>query len=525
MKPLAQLSRQLPDPSALQELTDELEKKYTVQDTPSQTTSLSFYDSFDWRLYADGLLCFAQDNRLLLTDFNGRELVPSLPISGETPGFCRHLPDSALKQKLAPVLEMRTLLPQSSFSQTTRQIRILNKDEKTVAAFILSELRTENGKSEEGEEGDQPICSVQLHEVRGYEKWFQRLDRELEKFGSPQPCTKEQELKIALAAKGRAPQDYSSKFSVALQPDMDALTAAKTIYCDLLGTMRKNEQGILDDLDSEFLHDFRVAIRRTRSGLAMIKNVLEPEMTARFKEEFRSLGTITGPVRDLDVYLLMEEEYKSKLPDHLQKGLSSFFADLAEQREQEQAKLVQALHSSQYTTIIKDWGNYLRQKKKGGPADKARPVGLLANKIIRKRFKRILRDGRAIDADTPDESLHRLRIQGKKLRYCLEFFSSLYPPQKMKLLIRQLKTLQNNLGLFNDLSVQQNMLNNYLAGLKPGSDKAKKTGAAIGGLLTSLYHEQQQVRTEFEAAFRCFSSEKNISLYKELFPSAPKPGK
>ncbi|RWX50495.1 hypothetical protein VU01_13104, partial [Candidatus Electrothrix marina] len=188
MKPLAQLSRQLPDTSALQELADELEKKYTVQDAPPQTTSLSFYDSFDWRLYSDGLLCFRQGDRLFLTDLIGHEIVPSLPISGEAPGFCRHLPDSALKRKLAPVLEMRTLLLQSSFSRTTRQLRILNKDKKTVATLILSEL---NGET------DLPVCSVQLHEVRGYEKWFQRLELDLKKFGTPLPCTREQDLKTA----------------------------------------------------------------------------------------------------------------------------------------------------------------------------------------------------------------------------------------------------------------------------------------------------------------------------------------
>ena len=517
MKLLAQLSRQLPDPSALQDLADELEKKYTVQDAPPLTASLSFYDSFDWRLYSDGLLCFRQGDRLSLTDLIGRELVPSLPISGEAPGFCRHLPDSALKRKLAPVLEMRTLLLQSSFSRTTRQLRILNKDKKTVAMLVLSELRVETGET------DQPICSVQLHEVRGYEKWFQRLERALEEIGTPLPCTREQDLKTALAAKGCTPRDYSSKFSVPLKSDMAALTAAKTIYRDLLGTMRKNEQGILDDLDSEFLHDFRVAIRRTRSGLDMIKKVLEPKISVRFKEEFRFLGKITGPVRDLDVYLLMEEDYKARLPDHLQKGLCYFFEDLAEQRETEQEKLVQALQSLQYETIIKDWKKYLRQKKKTEVAKKTPAIGIMANKIIRKRFERVLCDGRAIDADTPDESLHRLRIQGKKLRYCLEFFSSLYPAKEMKLLIKQLKALQNNLGLFNDLSVQQDMLNNYLAGLKPGSGKAKKMGAAIGGLLTNLYHEQQQVRTEFEAAFRCFSSQENISLYEKLFSSEQKP--
>lgn len=325
--------------------------------------TLRFYDSFDWRLYCANLLCFEQAGRLYLTDLIGRELVPSLPISaisGKAVGFCQHLPQSALRQKITPVLEMRTLLLQSHFSQTTRQLRILNKDEKTVATLILAEQSPESGAAE------QPICSVQLHEVRGYGKWLQRLEQDLETFGNPQPCTREQDLKAALAANKRAPQDYSSKFSIALQPDMEALTAAKMIYQDLLSTMRKNEQGILNDLDSEFLHDFRVAIRRTRSGLDMIKKVLEPEITARFKKEFRSLGMITGPVRDLDVYLLMEEDYKARLPDHLQTGLHYFFADLAAQRKKEQKKLVQALRSSQYKTIIKDWKKHLHHKKGSG---------------------------------------------------------------------------------------------------------------------------------------------------------------
>ncbi|MCI5159528.1 MAG: hypothetical protein D3906_14070, partial [Candidatus Electrothrix sp. AUS1_2] len=209
MKPLAQLSRHVPDAFALQELMNAVEKKYTVQDAPAQVRTLNFYDSFDWRLYTAGLLCFEQDGRLRLSDLIGQEIVPSLVIPGETPGFCRHLPDSALQKKIAPVLEMRTLLLQSSFTLTTRRLRILNKEKKTVAILVPAELSA-------GDE--QPVCSVRLHAVRGYEKWFQRLQQDLENIGRSQPGTKEQELKTALAIKGRKPQEYSSKFNVVLQP-------------------------------------------------------------------------------------------------------------------------------------------------------------------------------------------------------------------------------------------------------------------------------------------------------------------
>ncbi|MCI5136639.1 MAG: hypothetical protein D3920_16585, partial [Candidatus Electrothrix sp. AW2] len=83
MKPLAQLSRQLPDPATLEELANKLKQKYTVQDTPTQTTNLNFYDSFDWRLYSKDILCFEQHNRLYLTDLIGCELTPSLPLAGK----------------------------------------------------------------------------------------------------------------------------------------------------------------------------------------------------------------------------------------------------------------------------------------------------------------------------------------------------------------------------------------------------------------------------------------------------------
>ncbi len=530
-QPLAQLSKNLPETLASGEVTDYLKEKYSLKEFPIETSNVSFFDSFDWRLYQKKILCFLEGGALHLTDFLDQETVSPLPFQVDPPGFWRQFPESSLKQALSGILEMRTLLQQAAFSKTTTELRILNKEEKTVAVILLTELFPDTAKNKESD----PIRSVQLSEIRGYQKWFLKLSRDLKQFGSPQPCTNKYTLQTVLASADRIPQDYSSGLSINLKADMESRTAAKIIYRDLLSTMLQNEQGIIDDLDIEFLHDFRVAIRRTRSALDLIKDGLEPEISERFKEDFRFLGNITGPVRDLDVYLLMETEYKAGLPEHLQKGLDYFFTDLSNKRVKEQKKLVQELTSPRYTTIIKDWRKYLEPELKKAVQENKKeeeeePLPLLpetlpetiaikttADKIIRKRYKRILRDGQKIHADSPDEDLHRLRIQGKKLRYCLEFFSSLYSKKEMKQLIKQLKLLQNNLGLFNDLSVQQEMLNSYLAVLHLDSKKAKKTRAAIGGLLTNLYREQQQVRTEFEAAFSKFSSKENTELYRCLF--------
>jgi CHAD domain-containing protein len=63
----------------------------------------------------------------------------------------------------------------------------------------------------------------------------------------------------------------------------------------------------------------------------------------------------------------------------------------------------------------------------------------LARKFIRKRYKKVIKRGRAITEDTPYDVFHSLRIDCKKLRYLLEFFASLFPANKMILLIGQLK--------------------------------------------------------------------------------------
>jgi CHAD domain-containing protein len=508
MQPLAQLSRDLADPAAVQGLLDLLSTKYSLKELPPKKRSLTFFDTFDWRLYTSKQLCYLRGTTLYLTDFSDRQLAAPLAGVRHSHRLLRQFPESELKDALAQTIGVRALLEQSSFSEITREVQVLNKDKKIVASILVQEHSPAD---------ETRIYSVQLREVRGYTKWFLKISRYLDRFGSPRPDTRVHTLITVMAAAQRCPMEYSSGFSVLLNRDMDSLMAARKIYTTLLTAMQTNQQGICDDLDSEFLHDFRVAIRRTRSGLSLIKDVLDPEISSRFKKDFRYLGAITGPVRDLDVYLLMEDNYKARLPEHLQEGLHYFFQDLAKRRSREQKKLVRSIQGTRCQSILHDWQQYLESEHEDAENNSRKPVKVLAGTIITKRFKRILRDGRAIGPDSPDEELHRLRIQGKKMRYCLEFFSSLYPAEEMKALIRHLKLLQNNLGDFNDLSVQQEMLMHYLAEIRPTTIRSKKLSAAIGGLLTNLYHEHRQVRTRFEETFTRFTDKKNLALYRRLF--------
>jgi len=128
-----------------------------------------------------------------------------------------------------------------------------------------------------------------------------------------------------------------------------------------------------------------------------------------------------------------------------------------------------------------------------------------------------MKDGEKIDNDSPDGKLHNLRIQCKKLRYLMEFFASLFPSDEIALLTKQLKRFQDNLGEFNDLSMQQDTLKEYLDTIDHESDKNMLIAAAIGGLIMNLNIRQQHVRAEFSDQFRHFGQKKNRLLFKQLF--------
>ena len=81
-----------------------------------------------------------------------------------------------------------------------------------------------------------------------------------------------------------------------------------------------NFPGTLDDVDSEFLHDLRVAVRRTRSLQRQFKAVY-PERLQHFRDEFKRIQAITGDLRDLDVYLLDFPALKASLPEQMQADL------------------------------------------------------------------------------------------------------------------------------------------------------------------------------------------------------------
>ena len=148
--------------------------------------------------------------------------------------------------------------------------------------------------------------------VRGYQAQADRIARCLGAAAGVTPAAASP-LDDVLAAAGRHPGDYSSKIDVKLTAEMPARCALEEVLLRLLDTLEANVPGTIKDIDTEFLHDLRVAVRRTRSAVKLCGDVLPAGVPEAFGGEFKWLGDVTTPIRDLDVYLLGYDEMAAGL--------------------------------------------------------------------------------------------------------------------------------------------------------------------------------------------------------------------
>jgi len=479
----------LPPSYEVEELLGKINQVFSYIPEPPEEKNYQYFDTFDWRLFQNKLQLSLHEKKLLLKNSDRETLAtPPVEISSEAPpAFWWDFPDSQLKDKLEPVIKIRALMLLFHCCRKSRQFRILNNDEKTVVRLAVNNIQVKD------KEKSATLRLLTLSPLRGY-------DSELAKitglFGlSDLGETKESQFELSLKALGRTPGSYSSKLDIKLHPQMTSLQATRKIFQHLLRTMRGNEPGLKADIDTEFLHDFRVAIRRTRSALAQIKGVLPDRLVERFKKDFAYIQRATNSVRDLDVYLLNESQYKQMVPESIQSGLDDFFDHLKKQRTTEFKKMLRTLNSKRYAAIMNTWQELLEDDDESFPEmeNSFKPVARLSKTLIMKRYKKIIKASERITPETQDKTLHELRIDCKKLRYLLEFFASLYPEKEIDYLVKQLKKLQDNLGDFNDFSVQQKNLNVYLEKFRNYTKTRAETLAAMGGLITVLNEKKSSL--------------------------------
>ncbi len=502
------------DPDHIDQL---LGGKFVFMADPPVHENWTFYDTYDWRLSNRSLVLRQVGQELILEHLLSGESWPG-PAGNSVPEFAWDLPESLLRKRLESIIKIRALRPLARVNTRSVVYRILNDDEKTVARVVTTEVRAAD------DEGEPVLATyVSLRPVRGYPKYSRKLAKRFARL--PKAPSLIQGLYItALDQAGQKPGSYSSKFALRLKPKKRSDAATKEILRYLYKIMSANEAGIKADTDTEFLHDYRIAIRRTRSALSQIRDVFPADVTEHYKGSFRTLGQRTNELRDLDVYLLSEDEFQARLPETMRPDIVPLFDYLRFLRQRALQEVIASLSSTEYVLILEEWEAFLNKPvpKKPRTVNAALPVADLARMRIYKRYRRVIKDGDYILTHMQDELLHALRIECKKLRYLLEFFASLFPRKKMARLIKQLKKLQDNLGEFNDLSVQQEYLMHMAEELPIDDPRSRKALVATGYLVENLGYKQKKVKVGFADTFTEFASPANQALFRRLFATKGK---
>jgi CHAD domain-containing protein len=482
------------------EFIRELQDQYLIQQEKTVSERYVYYDTFDWRLYNKSLILCSTAQTLLLQSLETHTVLERATIT-TPPVFLSDVPSGSLQEKVAPIIEMRALLRLFAMDTQCTCIRIMNNDAKTVVRLLC-----ETGTIAEAKDAPPFDTCLWLKPVRGYEKEAKRFSQWLISKGL---TLSHNSLYLqGLAAVEKHPGAYSSKIRLQLQPTLRADEATKIILRSLLHVIKCNEEGVKNDIDTEFLHDFRVAIRRTRSALGQIKEVFPADVTARFQKDFSYLGSMTSRVRDLDVYLLHKECYTALLPAQIRSDIAPLFAHLQRERTKAFRTLVRRMRSKTYADILRRWEAFLTQPpvEDAVAANASRPIIDVARKRIRRRCRSVVQLGTELLAETDSQRLHALRIACKKLRYVLEFFASLFPGKKTAMLVEHLRTLQDNLGRWHDLVVQQEDLRHFAATFSGPDQQAHNTLQAIDSLIIILEEEKQTVSQALPAVFSAFAA-------------------
>ena len=239
---------------------------------------------------------------------------------------------------------------------------------------------------------------------------------------------------------------------IKLDADMTAARAFQEIVHACLRQFRLNEPLIADNQETAALHQARVALRRLRSAISIDKRMVADKRADILNRELRWLAAELGKARDLDVLIERADEgpFKARLMTERTKAYAGVIAALASDRARAvMIDLVEWISTGAW--LSNSEGRDLREL----------PVREFATRTLDRLRRKAKKRGRDLE-ELSDEARHEVRKAAKKLRYATEFYASLYERKRErrrhKRFLSTLETLQDKLGMLNDLTTTPELL-------------------------------------------------------------------
>jgi CHAD domain-containing protein len=260
-----------------------------------------------------------------------------------------------------------------------------------------------------------------------------------------------------------------------------------------LAALREHEDGTRSGGDPEDLHQMRVAVRRMRAVLAAAGDAVDRRWADQLRAELRWLGQVLGPVRDLDVLIERLRGESADFSADERDAVEALLCGLVRKRRTARQRLLRTLRSARYAALV----TALEEAVAAGPpaaADQVVPLDL-----VRRPYRKAVRQVRKVDQDGSDEALHALRIRGKRLRYAAELIE---PEQgrPVRKLVKAVTALQDVLGEHQDAAVAEEAVRELATAEE--SDGDAHLAFVAGRLAERERNRRAEYRTRWSAAWR-----------------------
>lgn len=230
--------------------------------------------------------------------------------------------------------------------------------------------------------------------------------------------------------------------------DTDAMFhRARRLCLSYWKELRRLRKVVLEQWDRDDIHDLRVASRRFRAVLNLLRPLCDVKGSRRLAGKVRSLTALLGTLRNLDEAALFLEENTTQF------DMSAIIGRLHSLRADEQSavsKVLKSFKPREFNRIVRKITAEMTEKNLAARKKSSLPIYLADVSID--RFGAIQTFMSAALCCEKDEQLHELRIAIKKWRYLVEIASQILDSNADDT-VAQLKKYQSLLGQLNDLRV------------------------------------------------------------------------
>jgi CHAD domain-containing protein len=217
--------------------------------------------------------------------------------------------------------------------------------------------------------------------------------------------------------------------------DAPALEHVRSYLQRQLAEIERTDPILRSISDDEAVHDFRVAVRRSRAILRVTGELFDRDWLSSLRAELKWLGGELAPLRDLDVLL-------AHLRDDGGRDFRPVVKALTPERRSARARVTKALGSERYFALLDELAASVDHPP-------VRSVDVSLQKLAAKEFARLRRQVAALGRQPTDRALHRARIAAKRARYAAELAEPLTGKSARKF-VKAAKAFQDVTGSHQD---------------------------------------------------------------------------